>query len=84
MYCKVHRTLKKDGVILEVQGNRIGSMMQDGSPTPERFRVLIRRHKTELLDELKTHIVVRISGEDFFGPALMEDAAARSMAKEVQ
>jgi len=84
MYCKARRTLNATGVILTAHGFRIGSVMQDGSTTPERFRRLIRRHKTELLDELKTHIVVRISGEDFFGPALMEDAAARSMAKEVQ
>ena len=78
MYCKAHRALRSEGVILTAHDNRIGSIMRDGSPTLERLRKLIKRHKAEMLEELKTHRVVRISGEDFYGSALMADAAERA------
>lgn len=81
MYCKAHRTLRSEGVILTANGSRIGSIMQDGSPTPARLRQLIQRHKPELLHELETHRIVRISGEDFYGPGLMADAAEKRLKK---
>ncbi len=78
MHGKARRILQAEGVILTVSANRVGSVMHDGSATALKLRGLIRRHKADLLEELKTHRVVRISGEDFYGPALMADAARRA------
>ena len=82
MYCKARRTLNAKGVTLTAHNDRIGSIMRDGSPTLERLRGLIRRHKPELLEELKTHRVVHISGENFYGPGLMADAEAHAKRPE--
>ena len=78
MYCKAHRTLKSEGVILTAHGSRIGSVMQDGSPTPAKLRQLIKRHKVEILQELKNYRPMRVFAEDFYGPGLMADAAERA------
>ena len=78
MYCKTRRTLNTEGVTLTVHGNRVGSVMRDSSSTPAKLRALIQRHKPELLQELREHKLVRISGEKFYGPGLMADAAERN------
>ena len=78
MYCKTRRRLNDAGIILEAKDGKIRSKMTDGSKTPPKLRRVITRHKSELLQELRGYRLVKISGEEFYGPGLMADAAERA------